>query len=40
VRYHWPGRTCVQSLDTFDPGSIQIRLGARDPTTRFRLLGP
>jgi predicted choloylglycine hydrolase len=27
VRYHWPGRTWAQSLDTFDPDSIQIRLG-------------
>jgi hypothetical protein len=27
VRYHWPGQTWAQSLDTFDPDSIQIRLG-------------
>ena len=27
VRYHWPGQTWTQSLDAFDPGSIQIRLG-------------
>jgi hypothetical protein len=27
VRYHWPDRTWAQSLDTFDPDSIQIRLG-------------
>ncbi len=27
VRYHWPGQTWAQSLDTFDPGSTQIRLG-------------
>jgi predicted choloylglycine hydrolase len=27
LRYHWPGRTWTQSLDTFDPDSIQIRLG-------------
>lgn len=24
----WPGQTWTQSLDTFDPDSIQIRLGA------------
>jgi predicted choloylglycine hydrolase len=28
VRYHWPDRTWTQSLDTFDPDGIQIRLGA------------
>ena len=28
VRYHWPGQTWAQSLDAFDPASIQIRLGA------------
>ena len=28
VRYHWPDRTWAQSLDAFDPDSIQIRLGA------------
>jgi predicted choloylglycine hydrolase len=28
VRYHWPDRTWTQSLDAFDPGSIQIRLGS------------
>jgi hypothetical protein len=27
VRYHWPGRTWAQSLDTFHPGRIQIQLG-------------
>jgi predicted choloylglycine hydrolase len=27
VRYHWPGRTWAQSLDTFEPGRIQIQLG-------------
>jgi hypothetical protein len=27
VRYHWPGQTWAQSLDAFDPDSIQIRLG-------------
>ena len=27
VRYHWPGQTWTQSLDTFDPDSIQIWLG-------------
>jgi hypothetical protein len=27
VRYHWPGQTWAQSLDTFDPDSIQTRLG-------------
>jgi hypothetical protein len=27
VRYYWPDRTWAQSLDTFDPDSIQIRLG-------------
>jgi hypothetical protein len=27
VRYHWPGRTWAQSLDTFDPASIQVQLG-------------
>ena len=27
ARYHWPGRTWAQSLDTFEPGRIQIQLG-------------
>jgi predicted choloylglycine hydrolase len=27
VRYHWPDRTWAQSLDTFEPGRIQIQLG-------------
>jgi predicted choloylglycine hydrolase len=32
VRYYWPGRTWAQSLDTFDPDSIQIRLGTAELT--------
>jgi predicted choloylglycine hydrolase len=30
ARYHWPHRTWEQSLTHLEPGSIQIRLGARD----------
>lgn len=27
VRYYWPGRTWAQSLDSVEPGCIQIQLG-------------